>query len=383
MAAEAAFDASLIARLAASDASPRNAALSFLVAEATRLRGQARLDLGRLDLASEDFAASIARLRALLDLEPGNEHWRAELVVALTYLGNLRPEQGDLAGALKAFEEAGNEQRVLLAGNPEHLEWRRNAANLVCKRAHWRGVIGNATQEDLETCVAMSATLADEYPANARLQEDLAQAHEEDGLWRLGRGEAAAAEAAIRRAVAIRKTALGADRTPDALRHLAVNYQQLGDTLAAKGETSGAREEAERALGLFRELATLRPDHPPYQRDLYTQLIGIGFLDEERGDLAAALASYVEALSISQRLAAASKDSVQAMTDHAYALYCVATIEVQNVTTRVSGISHADEAIRIFVGLERDGRLASDQLGWLNEVRDLRARVAQAHSTRH
>ncbi len=381
VAAAAAFDGAVVARRAASHASPRDASLGFLVAEATRLRGQARRDLGRLDAAEEDFAAAITRLRALLELEPKNEHWRAELVLSLSHLGNLRPDRGDVVGALKAFEDAAVEQRALLAGNPAHFEWRRNASNLLCKIAHWRGVIGTGTEDDLERCISSSTVLADEYPANARLRDDVAQAHEEHGLWRLSRGDAAVAEAAIRQAVAIREPALAAGRIPDAVRHLAINYQQLSDALAAKGDASGARAEAERALGLFRELAALRPDHPPFQRDLYTQLVGIGFLDEERGDLAPALASYKEALSISERLAAASQDSVQALSDHAYALYSVALIEVQDATTRAAGIAHADDAIRIFASLERDGRIGPQQLAWLKEVRDLRARAARLSPT--
>ena len=381
VAAETAFDAAVAARRAASDASSRDAARSFLVAEATRLRGQARRDRGRLDAAEEDFTEAIARIRALLALEPKNEHWRAELVVALTHLGNLRPERGDAAGAVKLFEEAAAEQQVLLSANPKHHEWRRNAAVLSCKVAHWRGVVATATEDDLERCISSTEALAAEHPTDARLRDAVAQAHEEHGLWRLGRGEPAAAEAAIRQAIAIREPSLAAGRTPDAARALAINHQQLGDALAAKGDERGARTEAERALALFRELAAGRPDHPPYQRDLYTQLMGLGFLDEERGDLPGALASYQEALSISERLAAASQDSVQAMTDHAYALYSVAVIEVQAAATREAGISHADEAIRVLAALERDGRLGRDQLAWLKEARDLRAGAARVAPT--
>ena len=129
-------------------------------------------------LAAYDAAKAIAEQLAAAD--PGNAAWQRDLSVSWNKIGDVRRAQGDLAGALDAQNERHAIAEKLAAADPGNAEWQRD---LIV--SHWRiadlaeksGDAGRA-REHFEAALTITRSLAEAErlaPVDAYFTEALEQ----------------------------------------------------------------------------------------------------------------------------------------------------------------------------------------------------------------
>jgi tetratricopeptide (TPR) repeat protein len=87
-------------------------------------------------------------------------------------------------------------------------------------------------------------------------------------------------------------------------RNLSVSYNRIGDVQVAQGDLAGALKSYRDGLTIADRLAASDPGNPGWQHDLSVSYNKIGDVQVEQGDLAGALKSYRDSLAIRERLAA-------------------------------------------------------------------------------
>ena len=95
-----------------------------------------------------------------------------------------------------------------------------------------------------------------------------------------------------------------ADAGPDGARDLADSHHQMGLTLQAQGDLTGARKEHEAALAILEPIVAKDPSNLDLQDDLSGTHDYLGYVLQEQGDLAGSLRNYRADLAIIERLAA-------------------------------------------------------------------------------
>jgi len=91
---------------------------------------------------------------------------------------------------------------------------------------------------------------------------------------------------------------------------LGIGLLNVGDMLAARGDTDDALAHYTRSLHIVERLAAADPDNTGYQRDVSVSLDRVGDRLAARGDTDGALAHYTRSLHIAERLAAADPDNI-------------------------------------------------------------------------
>ena len=88
-------------------------------------------------LAAYDEGLTIARDLAARD--PGNAGWARDVSVSLDRVGDVRRDQGDLPGALAAYDEGLTIRRDLAARDPGNAGWARDVSVSLNKVGDVRG----------------------------------------------------------------------------------------------------------------------------------------------------------------------------------------------------------------------------------------------------
>jgi len=83
---------------------------------------------GDLAGALKAFQDSLDIRQALAAADPGDAEARRDLSVSFNSIGDVRRAQGDLAGALKAFQDSFDIAQALAAADPGNAEARRDLA---------------------------------------------------------------------------------------------------------------------------------------------------------------------------------------------------------------------------------------------------------------
>ena len=97
--------------------------------------GDVRQAQGDLTGALQAYEADLAITERLAALDPGNAEWQRDLSVSWEKLGNVRQAQGDLTGALQAYEAAQAFAERLAALDPGNAGWQRDLIVSHCKIA--------------------------------------------------------------------------------------------------------------------------------------------------------------------------------------------------------------------------------------------------------
>jgi tetratricopeptide (TPR) repeat protein len=103
----------------------------------------------------------------------------------------------------------------------------------------------------------------------------------------------------------------------------------LAAAMLEAGQLSPARQTAQEALALMRDLRTKAGDSPQVLRDLSVSLVRVGDAESEAGRGEAALVAYRESLALSQELRRALGDSPQVLRDLLVSLSKVSDAERQ------------------------------------------------------
>jgi tetratricopeptide (TPR) repeat protein len=129
-------------------------------------------------------------------------------------------------------------------------------------------------------------------------------------------GQSTQALRAFRRALVIRERLAAQD--PDNAgwqRHLAANYNRIGDVLQSQGRLAGGLEEFRKGLAIAERLAAKDPDDTWWQRELSVSYGRIGGVLLSQGNLIAALEEFRKTLAIGERLVAQDPDNAGWQSD--------------------------------------------------------------------
>ena len=112
----------------------------------------------------------------MITLSPNNALWQRDLSVSYSKIGDIVGAQGDLAGALKAYEESLAIRERLAKLQPANADWQRDLA-ITYARIAWvltqRGEKAAALKQ-FRQGRAILVALIEKAPGNAQLPRDLA-----------------------------------------------------------------------------------------------------------------------------------------------------------------------------------------------------------------
>lgn len=90
---------------------------------ASRFAGEATLNLGRSETATNHFAAGIALASELLKIEPANENWQIEHAVLAHRLAQAEIRNGGSESSLNSLEVIRVKTQERIDGNPDRIDW--------------------------------------------------------------------------------------------------------------------------------------------------------------------------------------------------------------------------------------------------------------------
>jgi serine/threonine-protein kinase len=219
--------------------------------------GQVRIAQGNLDGALEAFEESLARADSLAARDPDRVAWRKILGEAHFWVGFVQWQRRDLDGALARFRVYQEIAEWLVEREPEVDAWRLevgyNHTN-IGKVLEAQGDLDGAVAE-YRSALAVKQPLARANPDDLEMQHSLAVTQEDLARLFQSLGRPEAAEDHLRRGVEIKQALV--DREPDNLGRLSdlgVGLNLLGTLLADKGEPEAALEQFRADLAISERL---------------------------------------------------------------------------------------------------------------------------------
>lgn len=294
-------------------------------AEAQRQRGEAealvefmltdlrdRLEgVGRLDVLS---TVNVRALRYYTDqdlahLPPESLERRARLLHAM---GEDDEARGDMAAALKQFQEARRTTGALLAAAPNDPEriFAHAQSEYWVAYIDWRQDRFPAAKAGFERYAALAGRLLAIDPANPDWRMEAGYAESNLGMMALrDRGDAVGAQASFTRALDQFQAADRA-RPGDAniRRELADAFGWLADSQLAQGRFEAARASRLEEARLIADLRAADPKNSVYARDHLGNALGLAQIDLDAGQAAAARDRLKVTYSEAAALAAADPD---------------------------------------------------------------------------
>jgi len=218
--------------------------------------GTIQIDYGNLNKAQ-------ARLERVLTLAKTDDqafykYW------ALIGLGDIKKQRGDLAGALKSYQDGLAIADPLAKSDPRNAGWQHNLSVSFSR-------IGNAqvAQGDL-------ADTLTSYNDGLAIAEHLAKSDPGNAVWQ---------------------------------RDLSVFYNKIGDVQKAQGDLAGALKSYEADLAIAERLAKSDPGNAVWQRDLAACFDKLALAHSQSGDRAKALHFLRQGQAIMARLTKLSPDN--------------------------------------------------------------------------
>ncbi len=226
---------------------------------------------------------------------------------ALSQIGEVRLDQGNLPAAREAFEEALTLNLDLVNRAPENTEWQvgLGAAHFWIGFVHWRiGDLDDAL-EQFQQYLAISEGLVERDSTNLDWQLELGYAHSNMGsvLQKRGDLEGALREFATTQEIFQKLVDSDRDNTTWQL-DLADSHNTKGDVLRAQGKLTQALAEYREEVRIKQALADRDPSNTNWRSRLATGLNRIGLVFETRAELDSALAHFRAAVAIWSELVA-------------------------------------------------------------------------------
>ncbi len=236
------------------------------------LKGDLAVDQGDLAGALRAFSEAKTIDERLAASDPANTAWQRNLSVSLDKLGDLALAQGDLAGALRSFSESKTIAERLAASDPANAAWQRDLSisnerlgNLAVAQGDLDGALRCFTE-----CHATLERLAASDPANAAWQRDLSVSLEKLGDLAVAQGDLAEALRSFSESKTIRERLAASDPANAAWqRDLSVSLEKLGDRAVDQGDLTGALRSFTESKTIRERLAASDPANAAWQRDLW------------------------------------------------------------------------------------------------------------------
>jgi tetratricopeptide (TPR) repeat protein len=273
---------------------------------------------GDLAGALSAYQESLKVGRRLAEADPSNTDWQRDLSLSFNKLGDVLMDQGDLEAALAAYRDSRHIRHRLADADASNAGWQRDLGVSQGRIGHVleeKGDLGGALAAYRES-LQVSSRLADSDPLNAVWQRDLSVSQEEIGDVLMDQGDLGGALAAYRESLQMSRRLAEADPSNAGWqRDLLVSHGKIGDVLMDQGDLGGALAAYRESLQLSRRLAEADPSNAGWQRDLNASHLKIGDVLMAQGDLGGALAAYRESLLVSRRLVEADPSNAGCQRD--------------------------------------------------------------------
>jgi tetratricopeptide (TPR) repeat protein len=286
--------------------------------------------VGRLDLL-KDLNARVDTYYQRLGVDARDREMQRRRSVALNNHGDTLRAQGDLAGALTAYEEGKTIRERLTAADPSNTGWQHDLSESLNRVGDIKAVQGNlgGALAAYEKGKTIRERLAVSDPSNTGWQHDLSESLNkvgdiqaglgylllvnlhEFGDIRAAPGDLAQALAVYEESKLIRKRLAVTDpNNADWQRYLAASLEKIGDIKAVQGNLAGALAAYKEGKQIFERLTTRDPNNANWRRDLAVSLNQIGNIMAAQGDLDEALAAHEKAKVFMEQLTASDKSNM-------------------------------------------------------------------------
>ena len=264
-------------------------------------------ELGRLDLVKTSITAAADWLSRFPATKIEQPEWARERAVSFGRQGDVLSDQGDLAGALAAYQEGMAVIRRLAEADPSNAVWQRDLSvshNRVGDVLRSQGNLAGAVAAYRES-LALIRPLAESDPSDSVWQRDLSISHNKIGDVLRDQDDLVGALAAYRESMALRRRLAESDPFSAVWqRDLSVSHEKIGDVLRDQGDLTGALAAFHESLTLRRRLSEADPSHALWQRDLSVSFTRVADLLVRQDKPQEALPFAEESLAIDERLSA-------------------------------------------------------------------------------
>ncbi len=274
--------------------------------------GDVQTAQGDLAGALKSYNDGLAIIDRLAKSDSGNAGWQHDLAASYNRIGDVQVAQGDLASALKSYSDLLAITDVLAKSDPGNAGWQRDLSVSYNKVGGVQEAQGDlaAALKSYQDSLAIAERLAKADPRNALWQRDLSVSNERLGDIFLAQGNLPAAleqyRASLERMVPIR------DRDPsnaELQRFTSVALNKIGGVQKAQGDLAGALKSYNDDLGIAERLAKSDPGNAGWQRDLAVSLSNLASVYRASGDSTKALDALRQGQAIMARLAKLSPDN--------------------------------------------------------------------------
>jgi len=279
----------------------------FRQSQALTQIGQVRMDQGNLDAAARAFRQSLTLARDLVGRDPDNQEWLAGQGAAHFWVGSVLWFQSDLEGAETEFEQYLRIAERLVEMDPQKPEWRLELAYANSNIGSVKEAQGDldAALDRYRSTLAAKQELCALDPDNEDWQLDLAGTYNSIGNVLEARGELEEAAGQFREELAIKKELVAAEPANALVKEqLTVAHNYLGGVLEALGDLDGAMAEYEADLRIATDLVATDPTNTDWQRGLAVSHLRVGQLLADRGATEAAFDHVTIARDTLDKLAA-------------------------------------------------------------------------------
>jgi eukaryotic-like serine/threonine-protein kinase len=269
--------------------------------------GEIAFDHGDLEGATRAFSQSVAQARLLASREPESATSQNQLANSELWLGFAYWQRGDLDASLEHFRlalAAADRAHELAPGDVEILATRASAHSNTAQVLERRGELAAARQE-YEIVLDLQQQLVRDDPGNPEWQAELGFAHNTLGKVELRLGHMDAARQHYARDLELKRALVAGDPTHRLWqRYLAMSEGFMAEFLELAGDHAGAVAHVERATTLGRQLVEIEPEHVLRRRFLARMQMRRARLARMEADLALATGLLTEAQATLRELVA-------------------------------------------------------------------------------
>ncbi len=308
---------------------------------------------------------SLKIARKLSAAAPDDTGAARDVSISLERLGDVRFQSGDTAGALQAYQERLAFARRLLAKDPTGPQAQRDLSVSLNKVGDIRLRAGDrdGALAAFTESLAIARDLVRQEPDYAEVQRDVAISLTKVGDVNMETGDLDTALSDYQEALDTRKKLSDGDPgNAQMARDVSVSLNRLGDVRLKKKDSEGALAAYREGLDIARRLVLMDSGNAQAQRDLAISLNKVGDMQANAGDRETARQNYQLSLDIARRLAEGDSGNAQAQTDLVISLSRVASVSDD------PGPLYR-ECLDILTRLDGEGRLSSDQKGWIDWIR--------------
>jgi tetratricopeptide (TPR) repeat protein len=325
---------------------------------------------GNLNGALRAYQDGLDRIKKLVEQEPRNTYWQMYSTWLHDRRGNVLVYQGQLAEAWQAYQRSLAIREELVAQAP--IRWQPALAVSYDKVGDVLVHQGQLTEawQAYQRSLAIREELVAQEPNNAGRRPDEAMSHDKIGDVLVRQGQVAEAWQAYQRGLAIRKELVALDPSNDGWQEgVAVSYENLGNVLVHQGQVIEALQAYQRGLAIREELVARNPSDAGWKQALAVSHDKIGDVLVRQGQLTEALQAYQRGLAIREELVARNPSDADWQIDLIVSFQEIrANLDVASEPGRQEAKEKLGHALLILRNLQEQGRLVPRYQDWIGTL---------------